>query len=59
MVQLWHQEITQCYMYVLILIYSFIDFILLKVKDIDIPKAEELIIFKFDDRESKEPVMFG
>ena len=59
MVQLWHQEITQCYMYVLILIYSFIDFILLKVKDMDIPKAEELIIFKFDDRESKEPVMFG
>jgi hypothetical protein len=46
-------------MYVSILIIFFIDFILLKVKDMDIPKAEELIIFKFDDRESKEPVMFG
>jgi hypothetical protein len=29
------------------------------VKDIDITKAEELIIFKFEDRETNEPVMFG
>jgi hypothetical protein len=25
----------------------------------DVTKAEELIIQKFDDRESREPVMFG
>ena len=31
----------------------------LYVKDIDITKSEELIIYKFDDRESTEPVMFG
>jgi hypothetical protein len=31
----------------------------LYVKDMDIPKCEELVILKFDNRESTEPVMFG
>lgn len=31
----------------------------LQVKDMEVTKSEELIILKFDDRESKEPVMFG
>jgi hypothetical protein len=30
-----------------------------QVKDIEISKSEELIIYKFDDRQSQEPVMFG
>ena len=34
-------------------------FRIIKVKDMDRTKAEELIIQKFDDRESREPVMFG
>ena len=25
----------------------------------DVPKSEEFVILKFDDRESREPVMFG
>ena len=33
--------------------------IFVKVKDIEINKSEELVILKFDDRESREPVMFG
>ena len=30
-----------------------------QVKDMDITKSEEFLIFKFEDRESTEPVMFG